>query len=613
MKFKLAVAGLILIFDLIFAPLLCSLPIYARDHGFQKGFQTWRVYIKENPMSGIFLLGEENIRTPWLWLQPAVAATVLSVLFPIYGRKKRKTDEMGLPEAAGQGQHGTTRWRTKKEISKTLTIWEIKNNNPPKGGFVVGAESGVNFRAWLDTGDTHCLVIGSTRSGKSRRIILPTIWTLARAGESMVISDPKGELFKFSSGYLKRLGYKVILIDLRDPYRGNRWNPLLSVASALQDGDYSPASQAAWDIAHIITNQQPYYGDPIWPQSQESLTAALILAVASFAPADCRHLGSVYEMLHRLGANGGEMLDEYFRSLPKGHPASSAYGVAALSEDRLRSSIFTGTAAQLRLWSDPAVVWLTSRQDHDLDITGREKAAVFIVIPDERGTRNVITTLYIAQSYQALVDLANANGGKLPQKVNFLLDEFGNLPPIPEFDRKITVAAGRGMRFLLAVQDLSQLKARYKELSQTITGNCATWVYILTTDLDTAKVISGKTGQYTVRTESYSSQVRHTDYSHGTTEGLTGRPLLLPDEVLRWPADKALILQARCNPAQLPLPDLSKWPAVKHLTPSTSSEKNEKEVVTAPPVWVPGVSAGEGEKKAENISRENENLLSKLK
>lgn len=610
----MAIAAIILILDFFFAPFLCSLPIYTRDYGFQEGVRIWKTHIKEKLLSGAFLLKNEDIRTPWLSLQPAVAAAVLSILFPIYGRRRKKVTEMGLPEAAGQGQHGTARWRTRQEISKTLTIWETKNNNPPKGGFVVGAELGRNFKAWLDTGDTHCLVIGSTRSGKSRRTILPTIWTLARAGESMIITDPKGELFNFSSRYLKGLGYKVILIDLRDPYRGNQWNPLLSVVSALEAGDYSTASQNAWDIAYIITNQQPHIGgDPIWPQSQESLTAALILAVASFAPADCRHLGSVYEMLHRLGANGGEMLDEYFRSLPKGHPASSAYGVAALSEDRLRSSIFTGTAAQLRLWSDPAVVWLTSRQDHDLDITGREKAAVFIVIPDERGTRNVITTLYIAQSYQALVDLANANGGKLPQKVNFLLDEFGNLPPIPEFDRKITVAAGRGMRFLLAIQDLSQIKAKYKDLSQTITGNCATWIYILTTDLDTAKVISGKTGQYTVRTESYSSQVRHTDYSHGTTEGLTGRPLLLPDEVLRWPSDRALVLQARCNPAWLPLPDLSRWPAVKDLTPLASSGNTEKEVVTAPPVWVPGVSAGEVEKKTENVCRENENLLLKLR
>jgi len=613
-KFRITVAILILLLDLFFAPILCSLPIYAKNYGLQKGFEIWRASVKENPLSGVFLLKEEKARAPWLWLQPSVAAAVLSIFFPIYGRRKRKSDEMGLPEAAGRGQHGTAMWRTRKELSKTLTIWKIKNNNPPKGGFVVGAEVGRGFKAWLDTGDTHCLVIGATRSGKSRRIILPTIWTLAKAGESMIVSDPKGELHRYSAEYLKRLGYKVILIDLRNPYRGNQWNPVLSVASALEIGDYSTASQNAWDIANIISNQQPHVGvDPIWPQSQESLTAALILAVASSAPYEAKHIGSVYETLHRLGTNGGGLLDKYFKSLPYNHPAVSAYGVAALSEDRLRSSIFTGTAAQLRLWSDPAVVYLTSKQDHNLDDVGKEKAAVFIVIPDERETRNVLASLYISQAYQSLVDLANKNGGRLPQRVNFVLDEFGNLPPIPDFDKKITVAAGRNIRFLLAVQDISMIKAKYKELSQTITGNCATWVYILTTDPETAKIISIKTGQYTVRTESYSSQVRHTDYSHSTTEGLTGRPLLLPDEVLRWPQDKALILQGRCNPVQLPLPDLSKWPAAKDLTPFYNSEEKNKEVVTAPPVWTPGAPVGEAERKSETTSRGNENLILKLR
>jgi type IV secretion system protein VirD4 len=427
----------------------------------------------------------------------------------------------------------------------------------------------------------------------------------------MIVSDPKGELYGYSSEYLKRLGYKVILIDLRNPYRRDQWNPVSEVASKLEAGDYSAASQSAWDIANIITNQQPQIGvDPIWPQSQESLTAALILAVASSAPKEAKHLGSTYEILHRLGAGGGELLDKYFRSLPREHPAASAYGVAALSEDRLRSSIFTGTAAQLRLWSDPAVVYLTSKKDHDLDAVGKEKAAVFIVIPDERSTRNVLATLYISQAYQALVDLANKNGGRLLRRVNFILDEFGNLPPIPDFDKKITVAAGRNMRFLLAVQDISQIKAKYRELSQTITGNCATWVYILTTDLETARIISGKTGQYTIRTESYSSQVRHTDYSHSTSEGLTGRPLLIPDEVLRWQQDRALILQARQNPAQLPLPDLSKWTAAKDLIPS-ALEEFKKEVMSVP-VWIPEIESLE-EKKNEDKDRTDQDVLSKLR
>ena len=610
MKFRATLAVLILMLDFLFAPFLLLFPIYAKDYGFKEGLPKWEVYVKEKPLSGIsLLLKREDVKTPWLWLQPAVFAALISVLFPIYGRKKRKTDELGLPEAAGRGEYGTARWRTEKEVSKTFTVWNLRNNNPPKGGFIVGFNPSTS-KAWLDAGDTHLLVIGSTRSGKSRRIILPTIWTLARAGESMIVSDPKGELHSYSFKYLKELGYKVILIDLRNPYRGNQWNPVLEVASYLEAGDYSLASQSAWDIANIITNQQPHIGvDPIWPQSQESLTAALILAVASSAPKEAKHLGSAYEMLHRLGAGGGELLDKYFKSLPNNHLAASAYGVTALSEDRLRSSIFTGTAAQLRLWSDPAVVYLTSKKDHDLDSVGKEKTAVFIVIPDERATRNVLATLYISQAYQALVDLANRSGGRLAQRVNFVLDEFGNLPPIPDFDKKITVAAGRGMRFLLAVQDISQIKAKYRELAQTITGNCATWVYILTTDLETAKIISGKTGQYTIRTESYSSQVKHTDYSHGTSEGLTGRSLLTPDEVLRWPQDRALILQARQNPAILPLPDLSMWPASFDLIPS-ALEELKKEVVHAS-VWIPDVESEDIKEK--DVERTNENLLSKLR
>ena len=609
MRFRVTVAVLILMLDFLFAPFLLIFPLYVKDYGFKEGLPKWEVYVKEKPLSGISLLLREDVKTPWLWLQPAVFAALISVLFPVYGRKKRKTDELGLPAAAGRGEYGTARWRTEKEISKTFTVWNLRNNNPPKGGFIVGFNPSTS-KAWLDAGDTHLLVIGSTRSGKSRRIILPTIWTLARAGESMIVSDPKGELHSYSFKYLKELGYKVILIDLRNPYRGNQWNPVLEVASYLEAGDYSLASQSAWDIANIITNQQPHIGvDPIWPQSQESLTAALILAVASSAPKEAKHLGSAYEMLHRLGAGGGELLDKYFKSLPNNHLAASAYGVTALSEDRLRSSIFTGTAAQLRLWSDPAVVYLTSKKDHDLDSVGKEKTAVFIVIPDERATRNVLATLYISQAYQALVDLANRSGGRLAQRVNFVLDEFGNLPPIPDFDKKITVAAGRGMRFLLAVQDISQIKAKYRELAQTITGNCATWVYILTTDLETAKIISGKTGQYTIRTESYSSQVKHTDYSHGTSEGLTGRSLLTPDEVLRWPQDRALILQARQNPAILPLPDLSMWPASFDLIPS-ALEELKKEVVHAS-VWIPDVESEDIKEK--DVERTNENLLSKLR
>ncbi|MGB9661787.1 MAG: VirD4-like conjugal transfer protein, CD1115 family [Moorellaceae bacterium] len=594
MRPRHAMLFLLLLVDLFFASWFLTLPPSLKTCGFKPGLEAWKKELFTHPLAGpAILMRDTKVRTAWLWLQPVVGAAILTLLWPS-SRPRSKPKDLGGPEAAGRGQFGTARWRTRKEIARTLTEWRYPGK-PPIGGFVVGAGQDKDFTAWLDASETHCLVLAATRSGKSRRIIMPTIWVLAQAGESMIITDLKGELYQMASGYLKRKGYEVILIDLRRPLRGNRWNPLLPVVEAFKRNDVVEASQAAWDMAHIITHQYPHYGDPIWPQAQESLTAALALAVADRAPEGAKHLASAYRMLSELGAGGGEELDGYFRRLPQDHPARAAYGVAALSEDRLRSSIFTGTAAQLRLWADPEVIHLTAAQDHDLALAGKSKAAVFIVIPDERETRDVLATLYISQTYLALTGEAQKNGGKLPKKVNFLLDEFGNLPPVPAFDKKLTVAAGRGMRFLLVVQDLAQLKAKYKEASQTITANCATWVYLSTADPETAKIISARTGQYTVATESYSSQVRYADHSQGTTEALTGRPLLLPDEVSRWPRGEALILQTGQNPARLPLVDLSGWPVAGELKPSPDIDQDKEGVREIPPVWVPGKAGGQEE------------------
>jgi len=457
---------------------------------------------------------------------------------------------------------------------------------------VIGAErNGKKFNTWLDNDDTHVLLIGATRSGKSRKVIMPTIWTLAHAGESMVMADPKGELYKTTSKYLQSKGYNVIVLNLREPTMYNHWNPLQPAISALADGDTIRASQAAKQIAHLITykDQPPkeYKGDPIWPQTQRSMTAAIALLVAKEAPEPARHFGSVYKTLITLGQNGGKALDKFFNQLPDNHIAKDAYGVASMAEDRLKNSVFTGTAAQLELWSDPGVIWMTAFQDHDMDAPGREKTAVYLIAPDEDDTLHVLTTLYIQQMYQALIRLAQHHGDRLPIKVNFLLDEFGNMPPISDFDRKLTMAAGRNIRLLLAIQGLDQIAYHYPRLYKTIAGNCATWIYISTADVETAQMISKRLGQYTVKTENYSSQAqsyRH-GHSHSISHGLTGRPLLLPDEIMRWPKDQALITKTSQYPARLPLLDVSKWPAITDFIPVDKPREgvtNERAEI-----WVP--------------------------
>lgn len=597
MKFRLMLFIVLLAINVFALPLLLQFPWYVKEQGFQAGLAGWKQFVYQKPFAGpAVLFREEQTRTVWYYFQPMVAAAVIGI-FTQYGlmRRKRTGKDIGGPDAAGQGQFGTARWQTEKEVNSNFYLWNA-GKELPRGGVVLGAkQQGKNFCAWLDTDDTHTLLIGATRSGKSRRLIMPSIWTIARAGESMIIPDPKKELFNTTAGYLWEQGYNVILLDFQDPGSGNRWNLLHPVIMRLQNGDDAGAAKAAKQLAHMLTYQfqrpEEYKGDKIWPQSQKSLTAALALAVSMEAPAPARHMGSVYRTLTSLGKNGGKDLDEYFDSLDDDHPAKVAYGVAAMAESKLRNGIFTGAAAQLEMWSDPGVCWLTAEQDHDLAAPGREKTAVFIVVPDEDSSLHILAALYIAQTYTALTELVRANGERLDKRVHFLLEEFGNLPPIPDFAEKITLAGGRGMKFLIAIQGLDQIKKRYKDDATTIFGNCNTWVYLSTADYETARLLSKKTGEYTQQTENLSAQVRKEDHTRGVSYGLAGRALLLPDEVLRWPVGRSLITRGRTNPARLPLPDLSEWPAADDFVKLANTLG--KEAIVQPKIWVPGPGPAE--------------------
>ena len=578
-KARILTVAILMVINFFVVPIGLKFIYLIAQTGITAAADVIRNTVPQNPFWGISLLFKSHIFDPWLWMQiPMVTITFLIVIGMFFKKGKLGYKEKSPYEiaSAGRGEHGTARWRTHKELKKTLG-----GIDSPKGGFVCGVKEGHNFDAYIDTADTHCLVIGATRSGKSRRIFIPTIWNMGRKNENMVVTDPKGELYARCSNYLMGLGYDVVRIDLRNPYCGLRWNPLEPIKQSFKNNDIDAASQIAWDLAHLITHQRPHQGDPIWPQAQESLTAALLLATASpslpdfskntkgkahkinMLPAgDMAHMASAYKLLSVYGKEDGKELDTFLRGYSNGHPAGTAYGVAGLSSDRLRGSIFTGTAAQMRLWAEPAVAWLNSSHEIDPGIVGKRKAAVFLVIPDERATRNVLASMFIAQCYQDLADIALKNKGVLDRRVNFLLDEFGNIPAIPDFDKKLTVAGGRNIRFMLAVQGLAQIKAIYDKQEETIVGNCATWIYLSTADVETAKILSTKTGQHTVKTESWSTQTAASNNggSGSISEGVTGRALLMPDEIMRWERGNSLLLQTGQNPARLPLIDFTEWP-----------------------------------------------------
>jgi type IV secretion system protein VirD4 len=521
-------------------------------------------------------------RPPGFWLAQLPFALLCAVLLVLFWRTgwPNKRDVY----ASKRNTYGSSRWRKTGELKNTL--YKTSFRKPQKAGIVVGSQGNT---AWLtDPGklNPHTLIIGATGSGKSRRVIMPSVWTIGNVGESMIISDPKGEIYEHTSGWLKEKGYNVVLLDLLEPTRGSRWNPLSRIASNYMAENIEEASREAWEIGNILAWAYGAGQDPIWPQAEESLIAALCLATVIEAPEGAKNMTSAYRMLTQMGMRGGESLDGWLENMPHSHPARMAYGTAALSESRTRSSIYTGTAAHLRLFADPSIAWLTSKSDFDPTEAGRKKTAIFLLMPDEAGARRHIASLFVNQVYAALSNTARKNGGKLPVPVWFLLDEFGNIGKIPNIAEKFTVARSRNIRFVLAVQAKAQLEHVYdRKTAEIIMGNCDTWLYLRTADVDTAREISQKTGRYTVHTKS----VQKKKYASETV-GETSRELLTPDEVLRWKTGYTLLLQAGQFPAKLPIRDMSELPGIKEaFLPGPVEEREIPQEEMQVKTWVPMV------------------------
>lgn len=572
---RIIIVVIIILLDIFVLPWVLKFPVFLVQD-FIMAPQKWIDYGLLRAMMDVFT--DEKFRSVYLFMQLPVIALIVAVTWDVSKLKKKNriTDGVGGPEPAGMGQHGTSRWQDEYEMDESADVW-YTDMPLEKAGIILGMEKARNGKekVWLNNEDLHAKIIGSTRSGKTRKIIIPTIWGLAKAGESMVVGDPKGELYISTKDYLEKQGYNVIALNLREPLKGNQWNMLDLVNKAVDEGNISKASELAWNIAHTIVKQNSGGSNdaPVWENGEESTIAALVLlTVLNSEFKHQRHMTTVYYLLAEYGQpvilpNGMEFVPllDYISKLPVKHPAKAAFATASIAPYKMRASFFTTALSDLKLFSDQNISDMTSKQDHDLEKIGVEKTAVFLIIPDEVTTRNVLATLYIDQVYQTMVGLANVRGGKIPRRVNFILDEFGNLPPIPNFDSKLTVAGGRNIRFIIAIQGLAQLNKLYGKNAQTISGNCHNWIYLKTADVETAKLISEKTGKYTVQTENSSSSVQSRGHSLSHGVGLTGRALLLPDEVLRWNVDESLVLPMSHFPARYSLPDLSLWKANKEL------------------------------------------------
>jgi len=505
---------------------------------------------------------------------------ILSLIFVYLQSKKvfsseeeKITDKIKTPKKMGEGQYGTARWLGKgfkklfKENILRLDV-PIEQQAFKSGGLVVGYEKvGKNVeKIYTVDSNVHSLTVGATRSGKTRTIVLQTIGSLGLAKESMIISDPKGELYQYTAPFLEKLGYKVRVIDFKDPTKSDSYNYLQPVIDAVNNGDYRKAEEMTWDITQALVGNEDSKTERIWRDGEMSIIAGSIMTVVyeNIDSPQYQNLSNVYSFIAEMCKTvDGEMpINSYISSLPETHPASRIFSVACIAPEKTRGSFFTSALTTLKLFTSNSIYNMTCKSDIDIRKTGFEPTAIFIILPDERPTYYTLASLLVNQQYVSLVEEADKRGGELKVRTNFVLDEFGNFTAIPGFANMLTVGGGRKIRFNIFLQSFSQLDSKYsKEVASNILDNCQTWIYLKTANIETANMIMKKLGNYTTSSSSESvsfSKMNKTN-NDSQSRNLISRALLTEDEIIRIERPYVLIINTGNYPALVKIPDLSKW------------------------------------------------------
>ncbi|WFD10852.1 VirD4-like conjugal transfer protein, CD1115 family [Tepidibacter hydrothermalis] len=434
------------------------------------------------------------------------------------------------------------------------------------GGIVIGCnKTGKSEKIYYIDEDTHTLCIGATRSGKTRTVVLQTIGTIGLAGESMILSDPKGEIYTYTYTFLKNMGYEVICVDFKNPLKSDRYNFLQPVIDAIDKNDIPKAVEATWDLTASLVPENSH-NEKIWTNGEASIIASAIMAVIydnrNGNDRRFQNMSNVYFFISEMckTIDGTMPLLKYMKNIPTSHPARALLSISEVAPSKTRGSFYTSALTTLRLFTNPLIHSMTEKSDFDPNAIGERKQAIFIILPDEKSTYYSLASLFVNQSYMQLVKNADERGGRLKKRVNFMLEEFGNFVKIPDFANKLTVGGGRGIRFNLFLQSFMQLDEKYgKETAGTIKSNCETWIYLQADDLNTLEEISKKLGNYTVSTYSLSSSHgRYSTPSSSHSINLTHRALLTVDEVRLLSRPYSLIT-SRNHPAIMYSPDLSEW------------------------------------------------------
>ena len=453
----------------------------------------------------------------------AIALVIIFTSVSSYIFEKEKGPGIGLKLGAKEDK-GYSRWANEKEIKKADDVERVNltdENFEAAGVPLITTEK----EMYVDNGENHSVIIGATASGKTTCIVDPLVYALAKKGESMIITDPKGEIYKNHAKMLKDRGYNVIVLNFRDPIMGSSWNPLSLPYQLFKEGNIDKSVELLEDVAsNILTGDKT--DDPFWQNNASDYFSGIALGLFEDATDESQvNLNSIGYMAttgeEKLGVT--QYIKEYFNL--KGDASSSAIFASSVvnAPSETKGGVVSVFRQKIRLFtSRDNLSEMLSKSDFDMRKIGKEKTAVFLVIHDEKTTYHALATIFIKQCYETLIDTAyKEKNGKLPFKTNFILDEFANMPKLKDVTSMVTAARSRAVRFTFIIQNFAQLD-----------DVCGNLIYLITTELAALEEISKLCGEV---------KSKEKDKTAST-------PLVTVSDLQKLPKNNAIIIKTRLHP-----------------------------------------------------------------
>jgi len=443
---------------------------------------------------------------------------------------------------SNKGTYGTAGWMTNDELLKELEV--NRSLNHCRGTILGGLPQGTVCVPANTMMNRNVAVYGAAGSMKSRAYVRNMVFQCVRRGESLIVTDPKSELYSSMAEYLRDKGYTVKVFNLISPKNSDSWNCLREIEGENQEF----MAQIFCDVVirNTLLNGRL---DPFWDSGAISLLKALCLYVIQVYPEANRNIGEVYKLLANV-ASGGGGLKAAFAALPFGHSAKAPFDIFSQASESVQSGIIIGLANKIQVFQIEVLRTITSHGDGiDLSLPGKKRCAYFCITSDQDSTFDFLSSLFLSFLFIKLVRFADSQPNQaLPVAVHILADELANIGVIPDLTKKISTIRSRQISMSVIFQNIAQMQNRYPENAWLeIIGNCDTQLFLGCTDELSAKFISDRTGEVTVGVEGTAREMRAMRLSNFVpsqreTSSTGKRKLMTPDEVLRLPHEDALVI-----------------------------------------------------------------------